>query len=75
MIALNHGLEQITKTSINDLSEGLVEIFHSILAELISVSRSARNMNTISNVRLAAEGQHKQFAALNYDLDTREMEW
>lgn len=56
MIAMNHGLEQITKSSVSDLSEGLVELYHSILVDLINVSRSARNMNTISNLRQATEG-------------------
>ena len=50
-IAVKMELESLTKSSVNDLGEGLIEVFHSILAELIQISRSGRNMNTISNLR------------------------
>jgi len=50
-IAVKLELESLTKSSVNDLGEGLIEIFHSILSELIQVSRSARNMNSIINLR------------------------
>lgn len=34
-IAMKHELESLTKTSITDLGEGLVEVFHSIISDLI----------------------------------------
>ena len=53
---MKHNLESLTKTSVTDLGEGLVELFHSVLGELIQTSRSARNMSTISNIRTSIEG-------------------
>lgn len=55
---MKHNLESLTKTSVTDLGEGLVELFHSVLAQLIQISRSARNMSVITNVRMAAQGDH-----------------
>lgn len=49
--AVKHELESLTKSSVHDLGEGLIEVFHSILTDLIQISRTARNMNTISNLR------------------------
>lgn len=53
---MKHNLESLTKTSVTDLGEGLVELFHSVLGELIQTSRSARNMSAISNIRTSIEG-------------------
>ena len=51
-IAVKADLESLTKSALKDLGEGLVEIFHDILAELIAISRTSRYLNTISNLKL-----------------------
>lgn len=56
-IAVRHELESLTKSSVNDLGEGLLEVFHSVLRELILQSRSARNMNCVSNLRQSTSGE------------------
>ena len=71
-IAVKLELESLTKSSVNDLGEGLIEVFHSILGDLIQISRSARNMNSIINLRQTHEGEHKRLVAMNYNLDTLE---
>ena len=48
-IAVKADLESLTKSALKDLGEGMVGIFHEILADLISISRNSRNMNTITN--------------------------
>lgn len=71
-IAVKLELESLTKSSVNDLGEGLIEVFHSVIGELIQISRSARNMSSIINLRHNQEGDHKRMIALNYNLDTHE---
>ena len=62
-IAVKADLESLTKSSLKDLGDGLVDVFHSILAELIQISRQSRNMNAITNQRNTEEGEEKQFLA------------
>ena len=68
--AVKMELESLTKSSVHDLGEGLIEVFHSILSELIQISRSARNMNTISNLRQTTTGDQvsSTFALLTIHL-------
>ena len=67
-IAVKADLESLTKSALKDLGEGLIEVFHDILAELIQISRHGRNMNAIANQRKTEEGGEKQFLAQAYDL-------
>ena len=67
-IAVKADLESLTKSALKDLGEGLVEVFHDILAELIQISRQSRNMNAITNQRNTEEGEEKQFLAQSYDV-------
>ena len=68
-------LESLTKSSVNDLAEGLIEVFHGILSDLIQINRASRNTSTISNARMTAVGDEKQLEAMNYNLDTLEPEF
>lgn len=68
-IAVKADLESLTKSALKDLGEGLIEVFHDILAELIQISRQGRNMNAITNQRLTEEGEEKQFLAQAYELE------
>ena len=67
-IAVKADLESLTKSALKDLGEGLVEVFHDILAELIQISRQGRHMNAITNQRTTQEGEEKQFLAQCYEL-------
>ena len=68
-IAVKADLESLTKSALKDLGEGLVEIFHDILAELIAISRTSRYMNTITNLKLNEPGEERHFIAQNYKKD------
>ena len=68
-IAVKADLESLTKSALKDLGEGLVGIFHDILADLISISRTSRHMNTITNQKLNEEGDEKQFLAQSYRIE------
>ena len=67
-IAVKADLESLTKSALKDLSEGLLEVFHDILADLITISRQSRNMSAITNQRHTEEGEEKQFLTQSYDV-------
>ena len=68
-IAVKADLESLTKSALKDLGEGMVGIFHEILADLISISRNSRNMNTITNQKLNEAGDEKQLMTQSYKLE------
>ncbi len=58
---MKYGIDNLTKSSIAELSQGLLIMFQDVLGELIAESRQHRNMNFLMNSQRITnyQGQEK----------------
>ena len=55
-IAIKAGLENLTKTAINEVQYGIIEIMQQTISELVGISRQHRSLNAVVNSRTTIEG-------------------